>query len=86
MTFLFILFNRSSQMTPDVLVQWMAFAHIWEVTGSNLDPNAGYPALGFIVVFSVSPVVFQDATLSYDELGPPSFHFLSNSYLPLILS
>jgi len=38
-------------MTPDVLVEWMAFAHIWYFTGLNLDPKAGYPASGFVVVF-----------------------------------
>jgi hypothetical protein len=38
-------------MSPDVLVEWMAFAPIWEITRSNLDPKAGYPVSGIVVVF-----------------------------------
>jgi hypothetical protein len=38
-------------MTPDIFVEWMAFANIWEITRSNLDPKAGYPASGLVLVF-----------------------------------
>jgi hypothetical protein len=48
-------FNCNLQITPDILVEWMAFAHIWEITGSNLDQKAGYPASGFVVFFQSLP-------------------------------
>jgi hypothetical protein len=38
-------------MAPDILVEWMAFDHTGEIAGSNLDPKAGYPTSGFVVVF-----------------------------------
>ena len=48
LTLFFVLLNCNSQKTPNVIVEWMEFACIWEIIGSDVGPEG---PLGFLVVF-----------------------------------
>jgi hypothetical protein len=57
------------------VVEWLTLLlRIREVPGSNLDPETGYPDLGFSCFFSVSPGKCRDS-IGHNH----SFHIISNS-------